>query len=96
MRVLGNIGNISVGFIVVMLVGCGPSPITLTPKWGESFTMAKQGQILNPEAGENLAPVEGLDGQAAQATVEAYRKSFEPDPDKSSPIPVQMQLGSGS
>jgi hypothetical protein len=31
---------------------------------------------LNPEAGKNLDPVEGLDGQAARVTMEKYRQSF--------------------
>lgn len=44
--------------------------------FGVSHEAAKSGQILNPEAGENLDPVYGLDGEAAETTTEKYRKSF--------------------
>jgi hypothetical protein len=45
--------------------------------YGASSKLARFNQILNPEAGKNLEPVSGLDGQAAQATMEKYRKGFE-------------------
>ena len=45
--------------------------------WGKSFESAKNNQILNPEAGKNLDPVVGIDGQAAEHSVDNYKKSFE-------------------
>jgi len=48
----------------------------LDKNWGKSFELAKQNQILNPEAGKNPAPVVGLDGQAAEGNMEQYRKGF--------------------
>ncbi len=47
---------------------------------GGSFQAAKANQILNPEAGKNLEPVHGLDGQAAVIVMDKYRKSFEKPP----------------
>ena len=44
--------------------------------FGSSFESARSGQILNPEAGKNLAPVDGLDGEAAEMTMGKYRKGF--------------------
>ena len=44
--------------------------------FGASYEAAKSGQILNPEAGENLEPVYGLDGEVAEITIEKYRQSF--------------------
>ena len=35
--------------------------------WGRSYETAKYKQILNPDAGQNLDPVEGLDGTAAES-----------------------------
>jgi hypothetical protein len=43
---------------------------------GTSLETAKQGQTLNPEAGKNLDPVVGFDGQAAAASMQSYRKGF--------------------
>jgi hypothetical protein len=48
----------------------------LDSHWGESFEMAKRNQILNPEAGKDLDPVTGLDGEAAEANMEKYRDGF--------------------
>ena len=45
--------------------------------FGASFESAKSGQILNPDAGKNLEPVSGFDGQAARVTVEKYREGFQ-------------------
>jgi hypothetical protein len=49
----------------------------LDMNFGKSFESAKNNQILNPEAGKNLEPVVGLDGQAAESNVNKYKKSFE-------------------
>ena len=51
----------------------------LDMNWGKSLETAKNNQILNPDASENLDPVLGLDGQAAEYTVNKYKKSFEKD-----------------
>jgi len=48
----------------------------LDQNWGRSVETAKYNQILNPEEGKNLAPVEGLSGKAAENSVEKYEKSF--------------------
>ncbi len=49
----------------------------LDRNWGKSFESAKQNQILNPEAGKDSKPVEGMDGQAAEKIIEKHKKSFE-------------------
>ena len=51
----------------------------LDMNWGKSYETAKNNQILNPDASENLDPVTGLDGQASEYTVNKYKKSFEKD-----------------
>ncbi len=67
-----------IGLIATLLIfsGCAKKETMLDKNWGSSFESAKQGQILNPEAGRNLDPVVGLDGQAAEITIEEYRKGF--------------------
>ena len=72
--------------IMVLLVvssGCANNNSVMTPteskldeNWGRSFESAKFNQILNPEAGKKLDPVTGLDGQAADAEIQQYRKGF--------------------
>lgn len=49
----------------------------LNDNWGKSYETAKKGQILNPDAGESLEPVLGLDGEAAEYGVNKYKESFE-------------------
>jgi len=49
----------------------------LDQNWGKSVEAAKSSQILNPQAGENLDPVVGLDGQAAERNLEQYRQDSE-------------------
>jgi hypothetical protein len=67
-----------IGFstVVLMLVGCaGPSRLEMD--YGTSSKLMKINQVWNPEAEKNIEPVSGFDGEAAQATVEKYRKDFE-------------------
>ncbi|MFH1292777.1 MAG: pilus assembly protein [Pseudomonadota bacterium] len=70
-----------IGLIAALLIysGCAEKETNLERNWGSSFESAKQGQILNPEAGKNLEPVVGLDGQAAEIIIEKYRQGFKKD-----------------
>ena len=69
------------GLIValVMFPSCGGKPLVqkdtlLERNWGRSYESAKYNQMLNPDAGKNLEPVAGTDGQKAEIIVEKYRK----------------------
>ena len=59
-------------------LGCAGKPAQkdtmLDKHWGSSFESAKYNQLLNPDARKNLDPVVGLDGAAAQQTMERYRE----------------------
>ena len=59
--------------------------------WGRSFELAKYNQYLNPEAGKNLEPVEGLNGWAADAVMAGYQESFK---GKKGAESVNLNLGS--
>jgi hypothetical protein len=63
--------------LLQMSTGCAGTT-ELDRNWGRSFESAKSNQILNLDAQKNLEPVVGLDGQAAQMSVETYRGSFTP------------------
>ncbi|MCK5243936.1 MAG: hypothetical protein KAJ90_01595 [Desulfobacterales bacterium] len=67
-----------IGLITALLIfsGCSSRETMLDRNWGSSFESAKSNQILDPEAGKNLDPVVGLDGQAAGISMEKYRQGF--------------------
>ena len=52
----------------------GGSP--LDKNWGRPFEEQKYSQIIDHEAGKNLDPVVGFDGEAGNNTVERYQESF--------------------
>ena len=70
--------------LLALFAGCsgtaGNNPFreeTLLDKnWGRSVETAKYNQTLDPEAGKNALPVEGLDGKAAGYAVDKYDNSF--------------------
>ena len=79
------------GGVTLCFVFLGCSGLSrLERDYGRSFHSVKSNQILNPEADKNIEPVTGLDGQAAEASVEKYRKEFE----KPAP-PTSFVLGLG-
>ena len=49
---------------------------TTNRNWGKSHGTAIYSQMLNPDADKNLDPVSGLDGSAAEYSVEKYKQSF--------------------
>ena len=57
------------------MIGCAPTQ--LGENWGTAYQAARQNQTLNPDAGENLDPVTGMEGLAAATAMEAYRKTYE-------------------
>ncbi len=78
--------KLSIGFVIILLAfyGCskntfsaGSEKSLLDQNWGKSYQQAKQQQILHPENGKNLAPVEGQDAKAAGIVYENYLKSFQ-------------------
>ena len=70
--------------------GCGTAMPRLEKNWGDSYESAKLSQIANPEAEENLDPVVGLDGVAAEINTEKYRKGFQRAKGKTT---YNLQLG---
>ena len=70
--------------IIIAFSGCSEAPSRVDANYGESVRQAKVSQILNPDAGEDLKPCEGLDGQAAAMVMKQYRKGFEEEEKKKS------------
>ena len=59
--------------------------------WGRSYETAKYNQILNPEAGNNLKPVEKLSGVASENSVETYEKTFKEKSKQENTTILKMQ-----
>jgi hypothetical protein len=57
-------------------VGCVTPAPKLDDNFGKAVNAAKAQQIINPDASQNTDPAAGLDGQAADATMNRYHRSF--------------------
>jgi hypothetical protein len=70
--------------ILAFFAGCsgtaGNNPFRvetlLDQNWGRSIETAKFNQTLDPEAGKNNLPVEGLSGKPTGYAVDKYENSF--------------------
>ena len=72
---------ITLAAAAALLTACGPTtPQRLDAQMGTSVDMVKAQQTLNPQASADARQVQALDGNAADATVKLYRKSFEAPP----------------
>ena len=81
---------------VISVTGCTKRPTTLGPDYGLAYTMANDAQTLNPDAGSNLEPVQGLeDAVAAKHTLERYRTSFEKPEEIRKPMANPSMISTG-
>ncbi|QCQ22965.1 hypothetical protein [Desulfoglaeba alkanexedens] len=78
--------------LLILAGGCTACPSRLELASGASFQSQKFNQILDPEAGRNLKPVESLDSEATEIALEKYRESFKKprEPEK-----FLMEIGRG-
>ncbi len=67
-------------FASICLAGCASNTPQLDAHFGEAVNAAKAQQTINPDASLNTKPAAGVDGQAANAAVDRYHKSFEQPP----------------
>ncbi len=67
--------HVAIVLSILFTAGCAHYG-ALEGDYGKSYTMAKQGQILNPGASKNLEPVTGLDSRASEAVMKKYIGSF--------------------
>ena len=69
--------------LLLATAGCVSQSPYLDSRFGESVTVLKAQQIINPEASRNTDPVYGMDGRAARSAYDKYQKSYrvpEPQP----------------
>lgn len=73
--------SVLITLLLPVLAGCAA---TATPKidsaFGDAVNAAKAQQTMHPEASLNTEPVNGLDGEAANAAMDRYHRSFERPP----------------
>ena len=74
--------------LLLLFTGCSNGNISLQGETdydknlGRSYETAKYSQIVNPEAGKNINPVDGLEGNAADNAVKGYQESFKQSKDQ--------------
>ena len=73
-------GFAGVALLVLLVAGCATGPTQLERAYGTSYEAVRASQTLHPEAATNLAPVQGIDGEAAKHTLERYRATFAKPP----------------
>ena len=76
---------------VVVLAACSNTP-NLDKHFGESVSVIKAQQIINPDASRNTDPVAGLDGKAAKGALDNYRDSFRKPPAEAANV---LTIGGG-
>lgn len=64
-------------FFLFAVAGCSHKPTLVDDFYGTSYKLALQSQLLNPQAGVDLRPVEGMDGEIGKRVVERYQKGVE-------------------
>jgi hypothetical protein len=76
--------NVAGMFAILGIIGLSGCAATTTPetdaRLGESMTMLKAQQTLNPDASRNTNAVTGIDGKAAKGALDNYRDSFRKPP----------------
>lgn len=83
---------LGVSLLVALTMGCAAKSPYLDEKFGETVNTAKAQQTINPDASQDMDPVKGLDGTAANAVVDRYYKSYEEKPK----APTIFNIGVGS
>lgn len=81
--------------ITAALVGCVKSAPVLDSNFGNAVNAAKAQQIINPDASLNADPVAGVDGQAADAAMNRYHRSFVQPPITPNVFTIGVGTGAG-
>lgn len=79
-------------FAATVLAACATTTPVLDDHFGEAVNAAKAQQIINPDAGREAEAPAGVDGQAANAAIDRYHRSFVQPP----VTPNVFNIGVGS
>ena len=80
----------------IAMAGCATKTPYLDDHFGEAVNAAKAQQTINPDASQNTDSVAGVDGQAANAAVDRYHKSFVQPPASTNVFTIGVGGGTGS
>jgi len=78
----------------VALAGCATKTPALDQHFGDAVNAAKAQQTINPDASQNTEPVVGMDGQAANAVINNYHKSYQQPPATTNIFNIGVGTGS--
>jgi len=78
------------------LAGCATTTPKLDDHFGDAVNAAKAQQTLNPDASLNTDPVAGIDGEAANAAIDRYHKSFVQPPATTNIFNIGVGTNSGT
>ena len=62
--------------MTLLAAGCAQRAPYLESQMGQSLSMLRAQQTINPEASNNTDPVAGMDARSAQIARERYEQSF--------------------
>jgi hypothetical protein len=62
--------------MALVTAGCVQRAPYLESQMGQSLSMLKAQQTVNPDAGSNTDPVAGIDARAAKSSHDRYQQSF--------------------
>lgn len=79
----------------LLLAGCVTRAPVVDQRFGEAVNTAKAQQTVNPDASRDQDPVAGLDGQAANAAIDRYHKSYETPPQPGNVFTIGIGGGGG-
>ncbi len=78
----------------VSIIAAEDEQTPLEKNWGKSYQMIKKSQIAKPDACKNLAPVTGLNGNAAEMVMGNYLQSFKGSGQGQAPSSYTLTSGS--
>lgn len=79
---------------ILVLGGCAASTTPeIDARFGESMSLIRAQQTINPAASSNTNPVAGLDGKAAKGVMDNYRTSFGKPPEEAGFAGQQINIG---
>jgi hypothetical protein len=92
-RFLSLLAITSILLVVMSCSGSTPNQkeTLLDKNWGRSLEGIRYKQMVDPEAGKNLDPVVGLDGNASVNNVDKYQKSFKETEQKEATTILKLQ-----
>jgi hypothetical protein len=88
-------GRVVLGAAALALIaGCAETP-RVDEHFGEAVRAATAQQVVNPDASLNRDPVAGIDGQAANSTIDRYHRSYQVPPPPVNVFTIGVGTGGG-